>query len=295
MNLKHLKYFVAIAEAGSLAKAARVLNMSASPLSRRMRELEDAVGLTLFDRNDAMALTEEGQQLLVIARRITGLASEIVSIAGPLHRPKSSIVIGLRSVHPRLRYSLLEAARAVNADVTPLVRPMVPEAQIEALLEGTLDFGTVRSWPEGSDGRLSAIPLLREELGFAVPDRPPFSERMEIGLGDVAGLKLIMHYAPMHALLDDFMARHKPVQVDPYVAGSAAALISQGDHFTMIPIDRDAPARRQIDEPGVLFRRIAKGPHTFTTYLVWQTQRGEGELGNYVAAFKRAYPRPQSI
>lgn len=296
MNLKHLKYFIAIAETGNLAQAARSLNMSASPLSRRLRELEKEVGLVLIDRSNGMTLTNEGHRLLEIARRINSLASEIVSLAGPLHRPKTAISIGLRSVHPRLRQALIEAASGVQSEVPPILRPMVPNDQLLAISEGTLDFGTIRTWPVEQAPQLSGIPVLIEELGFAVPDRSPFSEKLELGLEDIQGLKLISHYAPMHPVLDEFLKKGaKPVQLDPYVAGGAAALIAQGDHFTVVPIDRAAPARRSIDEPGILFRRLRNGPYSYITYLVWRSDRGDADLAKYVAAFKREWSKPETI
>lgn len=296
MNLKLIRYFVTIAESGSIAAAARLLNVSASPLSRRLREFETAVGLTLFNRDRGLELTADGRRLLEIARRISGLSNEMFALARELNRSTPTLTIGLRSTHPRLRKALLQHMQTARPDVTLSVRPMVPDQQLVALAEGTLDFGTVRFPVSTRHEGIAFLPVLSEELGFAVPDRPPFSERRRLTLNDLAGLHLIAHYAPQHPLLDPLLkAGMKPVMVDPNVAGGAAALISQGDHFTMLPIDPESPSRRAIDEPGVLFRPIAGRAVTFTTLLAWRADRGEQELADIIAVLRSAFSRPERI
>jgi len=296
MNLKLIRYFVTIAESGSIAAASRLLNVSASPLSRRLREFEEAVGLKLFDRDKGLTLTPEGQKLLEIARRISGLSNEMHALARELNRKTPVLNIGLRSTHPRLRGALLQHIRTARPDASVSVHPMVPDQQLIALANGTIDFATVRLPVSASHADISFLPVLSEELGFAVPDRPPFSERRKLTLNDVTGLKLIAHYAPHHPMLDPLLKEGgRPVVVDPNVAGGAAALISQGDHFTMLPLDPESPARRAIDEPGVLFRPIAGRAVTFTTILAWRTDRGEQELADVLAVLKSAFSRPERL
>lgn len=296
MNLRHLKYFVAVADSGSVAAAARILNVSASPLSRRLRELEASVGLELFDRNKGFVLTAEGQRLLAIARRITGLTNEMFALARELNASNSTLSIGLRSIHPRLRKALLKHIHAARPDATLFVRPMIPEHQIAAIVEGTLDFATLRLPVADAGKAISYMPIFSEELGFAVPDRSPFSEKRVLSLTDLAGLRLIAHHTPYHPLLDSlFAGGMKPVAVDPHVAGAAAALISQGDHFMMLPLDNESPNRRAIDEPGVLFRRIAGRPNVFTTVLAWRSDRGMEEFTDILDVLKTAFSRPETV
>jgi DNA-binding transcriptional LysR family regulator len=124
MELRHLRYFVAVADAGTVSRAAGQLNVTQPALSRQLRDLEEELGLPLFDRvGRRLSLTAEGEHLLERTREILRAAD-----------------------------ALRERARAVAGGQTGTLRLGATAQTLESLISGFL-VGFRRSWP-GIDVRL---------------------------------------------------------------------------------------------------------------------------------------------
>src|SRR5689334_18969906 len=93
MNLRHLRTFVAVAELGTVSKAALRLRIAQPALSRQIIDLEKELGLTLFDRvGRRLLLTGEGEQLLGSCRRLLGHANSLTDQAQELRRGDSGVL-----------------------------------------------------------------------------------------------------------------------------------------------------------------------------------------------------------
>src|ERR1041385_1482981 len=97
MNLREITAFVAVAEAGSLSKAARHLNLSQPAVSRRVQAFEDAIGSSvLLDRTvKPPILTPLGRAMLEQCRRVLKTVRELDSIAAPGHGPVGELRVGI--------------------------------------------------------------------------------------------------------------------------------------------------------------------------------------------------------
>lgn len=194
MDLKRLEYFCAIIEKGQISKAAQSLHISQPPLSMRLKELEDELGVTLIHRQGkAWQVTPEGRMLYRKAQFILsymeGVKNDIASIAGELHgriklgvcppcrQMAAHVISDLGKSHPRLQF------RVWIMDNQSLERH---------LQESHLDFALVLLPVKG---RNYAIRSLQAKPYYAVFGKGmPRPRAGIIGVEDLAGLPLIVQH-----------------------------------------------------------------------------------------------------
>src|SRR5271170_3149422 len=114
MELRHLRYFVAVAEDLSFTKAAQKLRLAQPSLTRQVRNLEDEIGVKLLDRSgNRIALTEEGRQFLFDAKKLLAMSDESVATVQRMNRGQSAgLNIGyVANIHYRLLPATLGAFR----------------------------------------------------------------------------------------------------------------------------------------------------------------------------------------
>ncbi len=180
MDLRHLRYFVAVAEELSFTRAARRLGMAQPPLSQQIRRLEEAVGSPLFGRVPRVALTEAGVVFLEAARRTLAQIALGVDSAGRVGRGVAGrLTVGFAS--SVVFTSLPEAFRAFGArypGVEFQLREMHSGAQLEALRAGTIDVGLLRESP--TDGDLDMETVIRESFIAVLPLRHPLAAQSRV-------------------------------------------------------------------------------------------------------------------
>ena len=213
MDFVALEIFCAVAAEGSVTRAAQRLQRVQSNVTTRVRQLEDAVGCTLFLREGKrMALTPEGQTLLAYAQRLLALAEEARQALQP-SQPQG-----------RLRLGAMESTAASRLP-GPLARfhgqwPGVAlelstgasQGLLDRLRAHTLDAVLI-AWPPGqpSDPALDAVPVFCEELLLALPaDHAPISGPQEVQPGTLAAFERGCSYR--HIAQQWLAARTPPLQ-----------------------------------------------------------------------------------
>ena len=187
MELRHLRYFVAVAEELHFTRAALRLNIAQPPLSQQIRALEQQLGVQLFLRTRrSVALTDAGQALLVRAREMLAAAQ---SLPGELQRVARGEVgllrIGFSSTLPltKVLRDVVADHRRTHPDVALNLREMHSQQQFDGLLRGELDVGLVRyneSAPEG----IRLVVLRRDPLRLVVPARHRFARRKSVAIAE---------------------------------------------------------------------------------------------------------------
>lgn len=170
MELRHLRYFVAVAEELHFGRAAARLHMAQPPLSQQIRQLEDELGVRLLARtNRRVALTEAGRVLLDGARRVLALADETAEAARRADRGEvGRLALGfVGSATYEALPALLRAYGARYPGVEVALHQMTTAEQVAALAEGRIAAGLVR--PPVPDAGLALLTLRREAFVAALP------------------------------------------------------------------------------------------------------------------------------
>jgi DNA-binding transcriptional LysR family regulator len=192
VELRQLRYFLAVSEELHFGRAALRLNVSQPPLSVAIRQLERELGVSLFDRTSRrVRLTDEGLVLKARAREILDAVdalSDLATSATAFDRGHLRVgfansagltilprtITSFRASHPRVELTLVELTSA---------------QQVDALHDGSIDLGLLR----GTDGAedIATEEVLEEELVAAIPEGHPLATESPVGAGELAGEPLV--------------------------------------------------------------------------------------------------------
>ncbi len=194
VDLRRLRYFIAVAEELNFRRAAERLNISQPPLSQQIQALEEELGARLFLRDRrSVALTEAGDVLLRRARAILasaeGAATEVRRVGrGELGR----LVVGVMSAAMLGRLAaILADFRAVGPDVEAQLRQLPPKEQIAAVAAGHVDVAFLSIAPSRRRLAVGGVeiavePVWEEELVAALPTDHRLANRPEVALRELA-------------------------------------------------------------------------------------------------------------
>jgi DNA-binding transcriptional LysR family regulator len=175
MELRHLRYFVAVAEERNFTRAAERLHIAQPPLSRQIQQLEDILEVSLFVRGSRpLELTEAGKFFYGHAQQLLAQSAEIVSMTRRIGKISHKFTLGfVGSTLFGLLPEVVRRFRAANPDTEISLLEMTTMEQIQALKEGTIDAGIGRIRHE--DARIRRIILREEALIAALPMGHPLS------------------------------------------------------------------------------------------------------------------------
>ena len=188
IELRHLRYFIAVAEELHFGRAAARLNISQPPLSQQIQILEQQIHARLLARtNRSVSLTPAGVQFLADARQILTLVDSAAARAARLHLGESGeLRLGFTSSAPFIKSvsDTLSAFRQHYPDVHIQTREINTRAQINPLNDGELDIGLMRNTQLPDS--LVWMPILREPLLAMVHHSHPLARRDAISVSELA-------------------------------------------------------------------------------------------------------------
>jgi len=212
VELRHLRYFVAVAEAGSLTVAAeQTLHTSQPSLSRQIRDLEDEVGARLLTRRArGIELTPAGRAFLEHARSVLSQVAAATEAARRVAHPtKPCFSIGFLTGHES---AWMPEALRILRDELPNIDVMISSQYspplASALVKGTVDAAFLRR-EQGVPG-LVFRSLVKEPLVVVLPSDHRLAARKAISPGDLVGETFVgvSHTAPvLRAIIDDYLKR----------------------------------------------------------------------------------------
>ena len=272
MELRHLRCFVALAEELHFTRAAESLHIEQPPLSRSIKELEDDLGVVLFERNRrGTVLTEAGATFLQDVRRVFAVlkqAQENVRAVAAGLSGSLRIAVSDGAIDPRLS-ALLARCREEEPEIEIRLSEVPLADQLRGLRSGDFSIGFAHT-AEVGDGIVTE-PLWHDPLVVAVPARHPLLSHKAVPLHQLAIYPLVLcdpqvcegYYRELARLL-------RPLERPPDVAEHVSSLdmmltlVGAGYGVGFITETRIAASLR----PDVVIRPLAMDSAVITTYLL---------------------------
>lgn len=196
MELRHLRYFVAVAEELHFGRAAERVGIAQPPLSQQIQQLEAILGVQLFDRSRRrVSLTEAGRQFLPEAQATLSQAERarrVVLRAARGEVGRLEVVFTGSSPLTTLMPRTIKAFREKYPDVQLGLREMPTAQQVVALADGEVDVGFVRPGVEIDDARISVRTVIQEPLIVVLNEEHRFGTCATLTMADLADEPFIL-------------------------------------------------------------------------------------------------------
>lgn len=271
-ELRHLRYFVAVAEELSFTRAAARLHIAQPPLSQQIRQFEDDLGVKLFDRTKhQVRLTEVGRAVLEEAQRTLVQAGRVaVAARRAAEGQTGSLTVAFSSSMPHtVLPRVLRAFRSRFPGVNLSLQERSTEEQIELLRSGSVDVGFLRLPVDDPEGRLVVQPILTERLILALPKGHRLAKRRAVAVKSLAKepfVSLPRHAAPgLHEQIEAMCRRagFRPiVSQEAQQIQAIIGLVSAGLGVAIVPASIQSLHRKQV-----VYRPI-QGPPAITRMAV---------------------------
>jgi DNA-binding transcriptional LysR family regulator len=230
MELRHLRYFVAVAHEGHVTRAAEKLHIQQPPLSQQIRALEREIDATLFVRHPrGVSLTDAGRSFLADAEQILAQAEHAKIRARRTARGEvGRIAVGFTTsapFHPLVARAIREF-RGNRPNVSFVLEESSSGDMVSGLRDERLDVAFIRSGLVDPAG-ITVHPLLQEDMVAAFPARHPLTKRARLTLKDLADETLILYRRPDgRGLYDVIIAACAEAGFSPHVVQEAPRIVS---------------------------------------------------------------------
>lgn len=276
MELRHLRYFIAVAEELNFSRAAERLHMAQPPLSQQIRALEDEIETQLFDRTKRpLQLTLAGQVFLEEARLALAQVENAVKTAKRASRGEiGRLIVGFNS---SMANCLLPDILRVYRDRFPKVeliwRELVTSLQLQALRDRHLDVGffhLMSSMLQESD--LCSVTIWQESLIAALPEKHRLVNTNQVSLTELAQESFILpsrEFAPglseqIEHLCQQFGFSPNVIQEGTMML-TILGLVAGGVGIALLPANA-----QNIQRKGVIYKSIAESTPTIPMAAVWR-------------------------
>jgi len=296
MELRHLRYFVAVAEELHFRRAAERLHMSQPPLSQQIRDLEDQVGTPLFRRTSRQVrLTAAGESFLIHARAILAQVDSARREAQAIGAGKvGRLFIGTTgSILRGGLADLLAAHRHEYPEVVSTLIEQAPALQIQALLERKADISFIRV-PPAIDGLVAAL-AWKEDVVLAMSRIHRLAQRKRLALKDLRDeefVTLMPESSDFARSLQEscvaagFLPRVAHEVVD---AQSIVGLVSAGFGVALVPASISRFTNREI-----IFRPLVASTLAADVYMVRRDEDHSQVVKTFID-FSRKFARQSDL
>jgi DNA-binding transcriptional LysR family regulator len=294
MELRHLRYFVAVAEELSFTHAAQKLRLAQPSLTRQIHNLEDELGVRLLDRSkNRVLLTEEGKSFLVDAKRLVALSVESMQSVQRFGQGKSvQLNVGYLF---RFNFDLLPATLRSFYQAYPNTAvnlfDMAPAEQLRALQARKIDLGFVGVRPPASDERMSSLAwecVAHHTVVVVLPTKHPLAKKSEIKITDLKSVFFVAMSEETHPGSRQWLsglckkAGFTPrILQDVELESGLMTFVEEGLGVTLArePI-------KNLPHSGVVFRPLEKAAKA-EYWVAWHSDNQSKVLLHYIELVKK--------
>ena len=299
MELRQLRYFIAVAECLSFSRAAEELHITVPPLSRQIRQLEEEFDVQLFVRNRRrVILTDAGRLFL---REAKTLAEQMTRFTNCMRQAKHGesgtvrIGIGLH-LGERLSRAVVEHSRQYP-HVEIQTMGIFSSLQGAALVEGKIDVGFLR--PPADRVHLNSEALFEEHLVVLVSRASPLAKRKSVRVKDLAGETLLLQdrraSASMHDKVLELFARAGvspeivQLPVDPLPSDEVQKLLLAAHRGIFIVAD-EAAARMALGCAAAAVP-LEEPEAKVEVHMAWRKGESSGAVLAFMESVRRTFAR----
>jgi DNA-binding transcriptional LysR family regulator len=291
VDVRRLRYFLAVAEELHFGRAADRLNIAQPALSRQIASLEGAIGALLFDRTRSnIHLTTAGETLLPRARDILSRVADAARLA----RRAAEGAIGVLEVGFvgsatfSILPNILNEFRTSHKDVELILHAMNTAELRAALVSRSIDVAFAR--PGISDPEIVSEVIHTEPLIVALPEKDPLAAKSQIALGDLADHPFVLYPRhPRPSFADTILELCRGAGFSPDVAQetmeiqTALSLVSVGAGVSLVPA-----STKESQLHGVAYRPLAGSAPTTTLGLAYRRDNRSAVATQFCAAVRAA-------
>ena len=273
MELRHLRYFIAVAEELNFTRAADRLHMAQPPLSQQIQQLETQLGFQLFRRTKrTVVLTEAGQVFFEESQKIMQQVDRAIQLAQQTSRGElGQLMIGfVSSAAHNVVPAILQQFRTLHPAVKLELHELTTNEQLQRLRFGQIDIGFVRP-PVEEDGINSEI-VFREPLIVALPETHHLADRAQVELRELSTEPFILFprsLAP--GLYDPIVSLCQEAGFSPIAAQEAlqmqtiVSLVAAEIGVAIVP-----ESMQNFQRCGVVYKPLQESTFIVAIALIWR-------------------------
>jgi DNA-binding transcriptional LysR family regulator len=292
VELRHLRYFTAVAESGGIGRASRILHVAQSAISEQIHDLELELGVALFDRHDRrIRLTYHGEQFLTDARAVLAAADQAVAnVQKSLRGEIGTLTIGFFVGGTGTFFSaIIREFRHRFPDVHVSLVEMAPGMQHRALETGSIDVAFTRPVQPASATLLRSEHFRREPFYAVLPRNHALASKRHIHLLELANELFILNdrsHSP--ATFDKLITLCSEAQFSPRIGSTATvssgviALVEAGEGVAILP-----EGSRKLRSDEVVFVPLADRSAFIDLVIAWSSQYESPVLGSFLELVRK--------
>jgi DNA-binding transcriptional LysR family regulator len=290
MELRHLRYFVAVAQELNFRRAASLLHMAQPPLSMQIKVLEGELGVQLFDRSSrAITLTAAGSRFLIDARRVL---DEAVLAEANAKKAAAGVVGSLRigfmlSTAHNLLGNAISKFKSDYPEVELNLLDLTNSEQVKALADDHIDIAFTRS--QIGKPELETEILFEEAMVMMVPSTDPLAKKKRLAWKDLQGKTIVtLHPGQALGFYDNFFAKCHDAKIS-VLTGQYANDIHTEMWLVSIGMGL-APTSlttSQIRRPNVSYCQLPSDLPKVQTAMSWKKARPSPAVVNFISTIRQ--------